>query len=59
MIQTLQRIKASLLGTKTKVFCISMQRNATTSTAQFFRDIGLRTAGWDTCYRNDWSNQES
>lgn len=38
-----------------KVFCLSMQRTGTTSTGVFFRDHGLRWAGWPADERFGWS----
>ena len=38
-----------------KVFCVSMQRNGTTSVGSFFRDFGYRRAGWPADEKNNWS----
>ncbi len=40
-----------------RVFCISMQRTGTTSVGKFFRDFGLRWAGWPSDQKNDWSTK--
>jgi hypothetical protein len=39
-----------------KVFCVSMQRNGTTSVGKFFRDFGFRWAGWPADRDNGWSD---
>lgn len=38
-----------------RVFCVSMQRTGTTSVGKFFRDFGLRWAGWPADLKNNWS----
>jgi len=38
-----------------KVFCLSMQRNGTTSVGKFLRDFGYRWAGWPADRDNGWS----
>ena len=38
-----------------RVFCISMQRNGTTSVGKFFAHFGYPVAGWNTSKRNQWS----
>ncbi len=37
------------------VFCISMQRNGTTSVGKLLRDFGFRWAGWPASRKNDWT----
>ncbi|WP_191092468.1 sulfotransferase [Francisella sp. XLW-1] len=37
-----------------KIFCISFQRNGTTSTGHFFSNHGYSVAGDSSCQRNDW-----
>jgi hypothetical protein len=39
-----------------KIFCISMQRNGTTSVGDFFKDNGYSVAGWIDSDRNKWTN---
>ena len=39
-----------------KTFCISMQRTGTSSVGRFFRDFGLRWAGWPSDARNGWTS---
>lgn len=38
-----------------RIFCVSIQRTGTTSVGQFFRDHGLRSAGWGEDMKNNWS----
>ncbi|MCF8077633.1 MAG: hypothetical protein K9K87_15885, partial [Desulfotignum sp.] len=40
---------------KSKIFCISMQRNGTTSVGNFLRDHGFRVARWSDSRHNNWS----
>ena len=42
-------------GKGSRIFCISMQRSGTTSVGKFFRDCGLKWAGWPADEANDWS----
>jgi hypothetical protein len=39
------------------IFCISMQRNGTTSTGKFLRDAGFRWSGWPQCHKNQWGQK--
>jgi hypothetical protein len=39
-----------------KFFCISMQRNGTTSVGDFFKDNEYSVAGWIDSDRNKWTN---
>lgn len=38
-----------------KIFCISMQRNGTTSVGDFFKHFGYSVAKWRDSWRNQWS----
>lgn len=38
-----------------KIFCISIQRTGTTSVGKFYRDHGLKWAGWPADAKNGWS----
>lgn len=38
-----------------RVFCISMQRNGTTSVGNFFAHFGYPVAKWNTSKKNQWS----
>jgi len=42
------------LMNKGKIFCISMQRNGTSSCGQFLKDYGFRTANYSVSARADW-----
>ena len=48
-------LKTIIFSKAERVFCVSMQRNGTTSVGKFLRDFGFRTAGWPEDERNDWS----
>jgi hypothetical protein len=39
-----------------KIFCVSMQRNGTTSVGDFFKDNGYTVAGWLESNKNKWTN---
>lgn len=38
-----------------KIFCVSFQRNGTTSTGNFFSDHGFKTAGYPVSKMNHWT----
>ncbi len=40
---------------KSKIFCLSMQRTATTSVGQFFKEQNHKVADWNISYKNQWS----
>lgn len=40
---------------KHKIFCISYQKNGTTSVGEFFKKNGFRVAGWKVSNINEWS----
>lgn len=57
------RIKAKLIRLRNRfrwkgsnrIFCISMQRNGTTSVGDFFEHFGYPTARWSDSWENQWS----
>jgi len=40
---------------KNKIFCISFQRNGTTSVGDFLEEHGIKVARWGDSYSNNWS----
>lgn len=40
---------------KSKIFCLSMQRTGTTSVGQFFKNHNYKVADWDISNKNNWS----
>lgn len=40
-----------------RVFCISIQRNGTSSTGKFLEKLGYPTAGWPVIKRNEWGEK--
>lgn len=42
-------------SSKSKIFCLSMQRTGTTSVGQFFKNHNYKVADWDISHKNNWS----
>jgi hypothetical protein len=60
IMQILKKIfhkKRQVMNRDTKNFCISMQRNGTTSVGKFFYDFHLYWAGWPISYKHQWGDK--
>ena len=56
-INLLNYLYALMYLKKRKIFCISIQRNGTTSVGDFLSDHGFRVARWSDSVKNGWTGK--